>query len=109
MQKNAAAAYHGGIFLFRLLALALLICNTAAGLASRLAGGLALAATAVLCALAKVLGVQSLNVFHILKSSDSKFLLYFFIFLCCLVEQPCKFQKVVFLIGQMHDLLKNIL
>ena len=47
-----------------LCVLALLICNTAAGLASRLAGSLALAASAVLCALAEVLGVQSLNMFH---------------------------------------------
>ena len=64
MQKNAAAAYHGGIFLFRLLALALLICNTAAGLASRLARGLAFAAAAVLRACAKVAGLKSLNVLH---------------------------------------------
>ena len=49
-----------------LCVLALLICNTAAGLASRLAGSLALAASAVLCALTKVLGVQSLNMFHFL-------------------------------------------
>ena len=47
-----------------LFAFALLICNTAAGLASRLAGSLALAASAVLCALAEILGVQSLNMFH---------------------------------------------
>ena len=47
-----------------LLGLALLICNAAAGLASRLAGGLALAASAVLCALAKVLCLNSLNVLH---------------------------------------------
>jgi hypothetical protein len=47
-----------------LLAFALLICNTAAGLASRLAGGLALAASAVLCALAKVLGFNSFNMLH---------------------------------------------
>ncbi len=46
------------------LALALLICNTAAGLASRLAGSLALAASAVLCALAKVLSFNGLDVFH---------------------------------------------
>jgi hypothetical protein len=40
-----------------LLVFALLVSNAAAGLASRLAGSLALAATAVLCALAKVLGI----------------------------------------------------
>ena len=50
--------------LFAFLALALLICNTAAGLASRLAGSLALAASAVLCAIAKVLGFNGLDVFH---------------------------------------------
>ena len=44
-----------------LLILALLVSNAAAGLASRLAGGLALAAAAVLCALAQVLGFQSLD------------------------------------------------
>ena len=62
--KNAAgtAAF---FYLDKLvLVFALLICNAAAGLASRLAGGLALAATAVLCALAEVLRIQSLNMFH---------------------------------------------
>ena len=47
-----------------LVALALLVCNTAAGLASRLAGGLALAASAVLSALAKVLCLNSLDMLH---------------------------------------------
>ena len=47
-----------------LLVLALLVGNAAAGLASRLAGSLALAATAVLGALAQVLGLQSLDVLH---------------------------------------------
>ena len=46
------------------LAFALLVCNTAAGLASGLAGSLALAATAILCALAKILGFNSLNMLH---------------------------------------------
>jgi hypothetical protein len=50
---------------FLLAAHALLVCDTAAGLASGLAGGLALAAATVLCALAKVLGFKSLDVFHI--------------------------------------------
>ena len=45
-------------------ALALLISDAAAGLASRLAGSLAFAAAAVLGAFAKVTGFQSLNVFH---------------------------------------------
>jgi hypothetical protein len=47
-----------------LLALALLICDAAAGLASGLARGLALAAAALLCAVAKVAGLKRLNVFH---------------------------------------------
>ena len=59
------AFYSGYGLLGSLLALALLISNTAAGLASRLARGLALAASTVLCALAKVLGLNSLDVFHI--------------------------------------------
>ena len=47
-----------------LLALALLVSDTAAGLASGLAGSLALAATAVLCAFAQITSFDSLNVFH---------------------------------------------
>ena len=62
----------GGIFISSKLlallallgALALLVSNTAAGLASRLAGSLALAAAAVLSALAQVAGLDGLNVFH---------------------------------------------
>ena len=53
----------------RLLGLALLIGNAAAGLASGLAGSLALAAAAVLGAVAQVLGLQSLDVLH--KESPS--------------------------------------
>ena len=44
--------------------LTLLVCDTAAGLASGLAGSLALAATAILRALAKILGFNSLNMLH---------------------------------------------
>ena len=47
-----------------LSALALLVCNTAAGLAGRLAGGLAFAAAAVLGAVAQVAGFNGLDVFH---------------------------------------------
>jgi hypothetical protein len=47
-----------------LLVLALLIGNTAAGLAGRLAGSLALAAAALLCALAQITGLNGLDVFH---------------------------------------------
>ena len=44
--------------------LTLLVCNAAAGLASRLAGGLALAAAAVLGALAHVAGLKGLDSLH---------------------------------------------
>ena len=58
----------GGISGLQLLAflgaLALLVCNAAAGLAGRLAGGLALAAAAVLGAFAQVAGLKGLDVFH---------------------------------------------
>ena len=47
-----------------LFVLALLICNTTAGLASGLAGSLALAASAVLCALAEILSLDSLDMLH---------------------------------------------
>ena len=47
-----------------LLVFALLVSNAAAGLASRLAGGLALAATAVLCALAKVTRFDRFDMLH---------------------------------------------
>ena len=50
------------LFLVRLFAL--LVCNAAAGFAGRLAGSLALAASAVLCALAKVAGFKSNNMLH---------------------------------------------
>ena len=59
------AAYKTAFLEELLLALALLVSNTAAGLASRLARGLALTASAVLSALAKILGFNSLDVFHI--------------------------------------------
>ncbi len=50
--------------IFLLVGLTLLVSNAAAGLASRLAGSLALAPSAVLCALAKILGLNSLDMFH---------------------------------------------
>ena len=59
--KTEAAFYAVSL----LVVFALLVCDTAAGLASGLTRGLAFAATAVLCALAKILGVQSLDVLHI--------------------------------------------
>ena len=45
-------------------ALALLVCDTAAGLAGRLAGSLAFAATAVLSAVTQVAGLNGLDMFH---------------------------------------------
>ena len=47
-----------------LSALALLVCDTAAGLAGRLAGSLALTAAAVLGALTQVTGLNGLDVLH---------------------------------------------
>ena len=44
--------------------LAFLVCNAAAGLASRLAGSLALAAATVLCALAQVTSFDGLDSLH---------------------------------------------
>ena len=59
-----SAAFWGMQLLALFCALALLICNAAAGLASRLAGGLALAAAAVLSAVAQVAGFNGLDMFH---------------------------------------------
>ena len=50
--------------ILQLLALALLIGDAAAGLASRLAGSLALTAAALLGALAQIAGLDGLDVFH---------------------------------------------
>ena len=47
-----------------ILVLALLVGDAAAGLAGRLAGGLALAAAAVLGALAQIAGLDGLNMLH---------------------------------------------
>ena len=46
------------------LAFALLVCDTAAGLACGLAGSLAFAAAAVLLACAEIAGLDGLDVFH---------------------------------------------
>ena len=45
-------------------ALALLICDTAAGFAGRLAGSLAFAATAILRTVTQIAGLDRLNMFH---------------------------------------------
>ena len=64
--KNAAVI--GGIWGMQLLALldalAFLVCNTAAGLAGRLAGGLALAATAVFGTLAQIARLNRFDMLH---------------------------------------------
>ena len=54
----------GGQLLAFLSALALLVCDTAAGLAGRLAGGLAFAAAAVLGAVTQIAGLDVLDMFH---------------------------------------------
>ena len=71
MKFNKNAAKAGGIFhalkryfLLAFLILALLISDAAAGLASRLAGSLALAASAVLCAVAQVTSFDGFNMLH---------------------------------------------
>jgi proteasome assembly chaperone (PAC2) family protein len=56
--------------LLGLLVFAGLIGNTAAGLAGRLAGSLALAAAAVLGALAKVTSLDGIDVLHDVMSSQ---------------------------------------
>ena len=61
---RAAFRLHCWKQLLLLLALALLICNAAAGLACGLAGSLALAAAALLCAFAKIAGLNRLDVTH---------------------------------------------
>ena len=61
------------LLLLAFLVLALLISYAAAGLASRLARGLAFAASAILCAVAKVSGLNGLNMFH--SNASKKILL----------------------------------
>ena len=78
--KNAAV-YAAAFRHLQLLAgaLALLISDAAAGLASRLAGSLAFAAATVLCALAKVLCVDCLNMLHG-ETSNTHFYKFYHIF-----------------------------
>ena len=58
-----------------LLVLALLISDAAAGLASRLAGSLALAASAVLCAIAQVARLKRFDTFHTVIPLRSRFII----------------------------------
>jgi hypothetical protein len=60
--KNAAGS--GGIFCLQLLALAGLISDTAAGLAGRLAGSLALTAATVLSAVAQITSFNGNDMLH---------------------------------------------
>ena len=62
MPPILAAAIKLVLFLF---VLALLICDAAAGLASRLAGCLAFATATVLRAVAKVTSLKCLDMFHV--------------------------------------------
>ena len=55
---------YGLLRAFLLFILTLLIGDTAAGLAGRLAGRLAFAAAALLGAFTQITGIQSLNMFH---------------------------------------------
>ena len=59
-----------------LLVFALLVCDAAAGLASRLAGSLALAASAVLCAVAQVTSLNGFNMLHCDVLRKTKILYY---------------------------------
>ena len=63
MPPKAAASYTAKLFAL-FIVLALLICNTTACFTSRLAGSLALATTAILCALTQIAGLNCLNMFH---------------------------------------------
>ena len=70
--------------------LALLVSDTAAGLASRLARGLAFAATAVLCAFAKVTSFNGLDMFHNRKPPSNKFTPYIIAYFFAKVNKKVK-------------------
>ena len=65
-RKGVTLVTHSLIWkkLLLFLVLALLVSDATAGLASGLARGLALTATTILCALAKVASLDSLNMLH---------------------------------------------
>ena len=63
-RQAAFLKHRGATILLAFLVLALLISYAAAGLASRLARGLAFAASAVLSAVAKVASFKSFDMFH---------------------------------------------
>ena len=62
-KKSRLPAAIFSVLLFRLGVLALLVGDAAAGLAGRLAGSLALAASAVSSAVAEITGIQGDNMF----------------------------------------------
>jgi hypothetical protein len=77
------------------LVLALLVGDTAAGLARGLAGRLAFAAAAVLRALAQITGVQGLNMFHDHNPPSKDFILYFITHpVCASMRAPFFFAAV---------------
>ncbi len=80
------------LLLLAFLILALLISYAAAGLASRLARGLAFAASAILCAVAKVSGLNGLNMFH--SNASKKILLIKYITL----KKTCQEKEISFCI-----------
>ena len=78
--------------------LASLICNSAAGLASALAGRLAFATSAILCAFSHIAGIQCLNVLHdLLLSFKSKSLQ---------LQLPKQLNNII---HHFYDYVKNIM
>ena len=82
-KKAAFLTRVSALILLAFLVLALLISYAAAGLASRLARGLAFAASAVLCAVAKVSCFNGLNMFHSNTSKKILLLKYITIYYAC--------------------------
>ena len=74
--------------------LALLVSDTAAGLASRLARGLAFAATAVLCAFAKITSFDGLDMFHNRKPPSNKFTPYIIAHFFAKVNKNCEILRI---------------
>ncbi len=62
--NTAALCFLGLLACLLILVFALLVCDTAAGLASRLARCLAFAAAAVLCAVAEITCFESFDMLH---------------------------------------------
>ena len=90
--------------------LALLVSDTAAGLASRLARGLAFAATAVLCAFAKVTSFNGLDMFHNRKPPSNKFTPYIIAHFFAKVNKKVKIFRLfsIFFEGYTWQSEKNV-